>query len=111
MTSLMTEDHAFVDSDGSEIRGRERMSAAWAQYFRMFPDYQIEVQETYRRGRVVILVGAAQGTYAAGGELRSEDHWRVPAVWRAEIAGESLAQWRIYVNVEPVRQIVAKYQG
>ena len=110
ISDLMTADHAFVDSDGTEIRGKERMRAAWAQYFQMFPDYGIKVQETYSRDQVVILVGTAEGTYAVDGELLAENHWSVPAVWRAVAGDDALLEWRVYVNVEPIVKIVAKHQ-
>ena len=110
LAGLMTPDHVFVDSDGSETRGRDQMRAGWAQYFRMFPDYRIDVQETYSRGRVVVLVGTAEGTYAVAGELRTENHWCVPAVWRAVVREGAIQEWRVYVNVEPIAQIMAKHQ-
>jgi ketosteroid isomerase-like protein len=110
IAGLMAPEHTFIDSDGSAIRGKERMRAAWAQYFQMFPDYRIEVEETYSRGPVVILVGSAEGTYAVGGELLAENHWRVPAVWRAVTGEDAILEWRIYVNVEPVVKIVMKHQ-
>ena len=106
----MTADHVFVDSDGAEIRGKERMCAGWAQYFQMFPDYKIEVQETYSRGQVVVLVGVAEGTYAVDGELLAENHWSVSAVWRAVVRDDALSEWRVYVNVEPIVKIMAKHR-
>lgn len=111
VAALMTADHAFVDSDGAEIRGRERMRAGWAHYFRMFPDYQIRVEESYWRGQVAVLVGAAEGTYAVGGKLLAENHWSVPAVWRALAGDDALLEWRVYVNVEPIVKIIAKHRN
>jgi ketosteroid isomerase-like protein len=110
MADLMTADHVFVDSDGAETRGKEPMCAGWAWYFQMFPDYKIEVQETYSRGQVVVLVGTAEGTYAVDGELLAENHWSVPAVWRAVARDAALSEWRVYVNVEPIAKIVAKHR-
>jgi len=110
MAGLMTADHVFIDSDGAEIRGRERMRAGWAQYFQLFPDYRITIQETYSRDPVVVLVGAAEGTYAVGGELLAENHWSVPAVWRAVARDDALLEWRVYVNVGPIMKIMAKHR-
>jgi len=86
------------------------MCAAWAQYFQMFPDYRIKLQETYSRGQAVVLIGAAEGTYAVDGELLAENHWSVPAVWRAVASDDALLEWRVYVNVEPIVKIMAKHQ-
>jgi len=110
IADLMTADHVFVDSDGTETRGKERMRVSWTQYFQMFPDYRIKVQETYSRGQVVVLVGIAEGTYAVEGELLAENHWSVPAVWRAVASEDALLEWRVYVNVEPIVKIVANHQ-
>ncbi len=108
IAGLMSEDHVFFDSDGSTVHGKQRMKDGWTGYFRMFPDYTITVEETYSRGFVVVMLGLAEGTYATGGALASENHWRVPAAWRATIRGGTALEWRVYVNVEPIREIVAR---
>ena len=110
IAALMTDDHVFIDSDGAEYRGKERMRTGWEQYFRMFPDYRITIHETYSRGEVVVFLGIAEGTYAVDGELRAENRWSVPAAWRAVVRDDGLAEWRLYVNVEPIVKILAKHQ-
>ena len=44
LSSLMTEDHTFVDPAGRKISGRENMMAGWKGYFQMFPDYEIQAE-------------------------------------------------------------------
>ena len=108
IASLMAEDHVFIDSDGAAYRGKEQMHAGWKQYFTMFPDYSITVEETYSRGPVVVMVGRAEGTYAVDGKLLDENHWRVPAVWRAVLRNQTVLEWRVYVNVEPILKVMSQ---
>lgn len=75
---LMTEDHVFVDSLGTRITGREAMRNGWEAYFRMVPDYAIEIEETFVDRPVVVMLGAAHGTYCGGGALEPENRWRTP---------------------------------
>ncbi len=79
LSSLMTEGHVFIDSDGSRIIGRSAASKAWSQYFAMMHDYTVQVQETFLSGGTVVLVGMASGTYAGGGTPRASNRWTVPA--------------------------------
>jgi ketosteroid isomerase-like protein len=104
---LMTSNHRFVDSLGNAVEGREKMLAGWAGYFRMVPDYTITLEETFCDGSVVVLVGSAQGTYARGGELRDEDRWQTPAVFRAVTWEGRIAEWRVYADNEPIRRLMA----
>ena len=103
LAGLMTEDHVFIDSLGARVAGREAMRAGWTAYFRMVPDYSITITETYSTDPVVILLGTAQGTFAA-------EHWQTPAAWRAEIRGVQVAEWRVYADNEPIRQLLSKHR-
>jgi uncharacterized protein (TIGR02246 family) len=108
IADLMTEDHVFVDSLGSRIAGKERMKVGWEGYFRMVPDYTIAIEETFVDGKEVVMLGTAQGTYSTDGVLRPENKWSTPAAWRALIRGSLVAEWRIYADNEPIRQIMAR---
>jgi len=107
IAGLMTEDHVFVDSLGTRIEGQQRMKAGWEGYFRMVPDFTIVIDESFVDGAVVVMLGTAQGTYSADGVLRPENNWSTPASWRALIRGSLVAEWRIYADNEPIRQIMA----
>lgn len=108
--SLMTEDHVFIDSLDGRVSGREAMRAAWIGYYRMVPDYSISIVETYSEGPIVALLGTAQGTLATSDGLLPENRWRTPAAWRALIRGSQIAEWRVYADNEPVRQLLARQQ-
>jgi len=104
----MTPDHRFIDSLGNLVEGRDNMRAGWAGYFRMVPDYTIAVEETYCDGQIVVMLGAAQGTYSADGALKPENRWQAPAAFRASIEEGKVAEWRIYCDNEPIRRKMAK---
>lgn len=104
LSRLMTEDHTFLDSLGAQIRGREQMVAGWAAYFRMVPDYTIRIEETFCEGDIVVMLGTAQGTYAA-------TPWQTPAAWRARIRGGLISEWRVYADNEPIRAIMRRESG
>jgi len=104
---LMTEDHLFVDSLGSSIRGRDEMRKAWVAYFYMIPDFTVDVEDVFQRGTDIALFGAAHGTYSVDGTLPPENRWKMPAAWRAVVRDGRVAEWHIYADNEPVRQIMA----
>ena len=108
LSSLMAEDHVFIDSMGTRMEGRAAMRKAWEGYFRMVPDYSITVQNTFAKGQTVALLGIAQGTYTTDGVLNPENRWSTPAAWRALIRGSSVAEWQVFADNEPIRQIVAR---
>ena len=108
LVSLMSADHRFIDSLGNQADGRERMRAGWAGYFSMVPDYTVAIEETYCDGPVVVMLGMVRGTYSTGGALKEENRWQTPAAFRAFIAGEKVAEWRVYCDNEPIRQKMAK---
>jgi uncharacterized protein (TIGR02246 family) len=108
ISDLLAEDHVFIDSDGTKVRGREAMREAWIGYFRMMPDYRIAVQEALADRDTVVLTGSATGTYAPDGRPSPEGRWTVPAAWRAVVKGERVALWQVFVNPEPIRRVMRR---
>ena len=125
LAELMTEGHRFVDSLDNVMEGRETMRAAWAGYFRMVPDYTVDVEEVYCAARnleagpstalrfaqndssfVVVMLGVARGTYAPDGELKAENRWETPVALRALIVDGLVAEWRVYADNEPIRRLM-----
>jgi ketosteroid isomerase-like protein len=108
LAEWMTPNHRFVDSLGGVTESTETMRAGWAGYFRMVPDYAIEIEETFCDGPVVVMLGVVGGTYAPDGQLSEENRWRTPAALRAVIEDGKVAEWRVYADNEPIRQVIAK---
>jgi uncharacterized protein (TIGR02246 family) len=108
LAALMAEEHRFLDSLGAVVTGREAMRAGWRGYFSLVPDYTISIEETLSDGPVVMMVGVAQGTYAADGQLKAENRWSTPAAFRAFVENGKVAEWRVYADNEPIRRLMAK---
>jgi uncharacterized protein (TIGR02246 family) len=108
LAGLMTPGHRFVDSLGGVTEGREKMRAGWVGYFKMVPDYSIVVEETYVAGPIVVMLGMAGGTYTTDGELKAENRWETPAAWKAVVEGGLVAEWRVYADNEPMRELMRR---
>jgi ketosteroid isomerase-like protein len=111
IVALMTDDHRFTDSLGAQTVGCEKMRHGWEEYFRMVPDYRIEVRETLSDGPVVVLLGLARGTWTRDGTLDPENAWQTPAAWRAVVRDERVAEWQVYADNEPIRRILREYSA
>lgn len=107
LARLMTDDHEFVDSLGTVVAGRTLVAGAWKAYFRLVSDYWIKVEETLTQGDTVVLLGTAGGTYAAAGAPAAGARWQTPAAWRAVVRDGRVAVWRVYADLEPIRQLMA----
>jgi len=106
LAAIMSEDHRFIDSLGQAVDGRERMEKGWLTYFDWFPDYRIKVDEILSNGNVVALFGTAEGTFLVNGKLLAENHWKIPAAWKAVIRGEQVSEWSVYADNEPVWKVM-----
>jgi uncharacterized protein (TIGR02246 family) len=101
LAGLMTEDHVFVDSLGSPMRGRETMRAGWQGYFAMCPDYRVSHEQIFRDGSTVAAFGSAGGTIRV-------DQWQTPAAWRMVVQEGRIKEFRVYADNKPVYDILAK---
>lgn len=108
LAALMTADHRFVDSLGSVFSGRDAVSEGWRQYFRMVPDYYIDITQSFADSTDVVLIGLARGTYSRDGQLRPADAWQTPGAWRAVVRDDAVAEWQVYADNEPIRQRMAR---
>lgn len=103
---LMTEDHVFVDGLGNRFTGRESMRAGWKMYLSWFPDYRVSHEEIFQEHGSVAVIGAASGTYAVNGKLSKENHWQIPAAWKAVVREGQIAVWRVYCDNQPARKLM-----
>ena len=98
LSSLMTEDHTFIDSLGRALTGCDKMTEGWNEYFRMFPDYRIEVQSILQDHDLVAAFGSASGTYAGKRGLVPENRIEMPAAWRAIVENGKVKVWQVYAD-------------
>lgn len=105
--SLVTDDHIFIDSHGNEAIGKNQMKKGWIGYFQLFPDYKIEITEVLIDRDIVAGFGYASGTYK-GLDSTSENHWRLPASWKAAIRDEKIFLWQVYADAKIPFDIIAR---
>ncbi len=111
LAELMTEDHRFIDSMGQIMTSRETMRQGWKYYFAMVPDYALTPKSWLSDGAVVIMLGTAGGTYSPDGVRTPERSWSCPAACRALIRGTLVAEWQVYADNEPIRQLMKAHSG
>lgn len=98
ISDLMTEDHTFVDSGGGSQSGRENMTAGWKEYFRMFPDYRIQIENILADKGLVAVFGSASATYNGKRGLVPENRIEMPAAWRAVVVKGKVKHWQVYAD-------------
>jgi ketosteroid isomerase-like protein len=106
LRSLMTKDHAFIDSGGSIVSGRDTMTTGWNEYFQMFPDYTIEIENILQDGDLVAVFGSACGTYNGKRGLVPENRIKMPAAWKAIVKNGKIKLWQVYADWTESRKIV-----
>lgn len=108
ISDLMTEDHTFVDSTGRVESGRENMTAGWAEYLRMFPDYRIVVESILGDGALVAVFGSACGTYSGKRGPVPENRIEMPAAWRGLVHNGKVKRWQVYADWTEGLRIIAE---
>jgi len=103
MQELMSNDHVFIDSQGHKTSGMDSLKKAWIQYFAMFPDYKIEVDEILEKDSLICVLGYASGTYK---NMTNSNYWRIPAAWSAIVEDNRIKQWQVYADNIMVMEIV-----
>jgi len=98
MSDLMTEDHTFKDSGGNTVTGCDKMIAGWKEYFQMFPDYEIQIEDILANESIVAVFGSAAGTYNGKRGLVPENRIEMPAAWRTEVVNGKIRFWKVYAD-------------
>ena len=104
--TLMSDDHLFIDSQDNRVIGKETMKQSWIQYFAMFPDYKIEVNEIFEKDSLICMLGYAGGTYKKLKNENNSNYWRVPAAWRCIVKDNKILQWQVYADNIIVMDII-----
>lgn len=104
---LMTDEHKFIDSQGNEITGKEKMREGWIGYFQLFPDYKIEIEKLFVDRDTVAAFGFAGGTYK-GLSDKKENYWHLPASWKAVIKEGRIDLWQVYADSKIPNDIIIK---
>jgi ketosteroid isomerase-like protein len=87
LEGLITEDHRFVDSAGSEVHGRAACVHAWRGFFAAFPDYR----NVFERVREEVP-GEVE---AVGRSECSDPRLDGPARWTASVVDGRVRRWQV----------------
>ena len=110
LCSLLADDHIFIDSQDNRFAGVENMRQGWKQYFEMFPDYKIEIEEITERDSMIFAFGYAGGTYKNIKNEANSNYWRIPAAWKAVVKDGKIKLWQVYADNSVVMDIVKRNQ-
>lgn len=111
LAALMTDDHKFIDGDGSEHVGKEPLRAGGLEHLELIPDLALSVTDTHERDDTVVLLGCSSGTIVQDGELKPENAWRVPCAWRVVMSSRKVAVWQLYANQCALHEIHDRIKG
>lgn len=76
----ISDDHVLIDAQSNELKGKDRLREGWSEYFVLFPDYAIEVEDVFEQDNKVAVFGFASGTYKGLTEDQA-NFWRVPELF------------------------------
>ncbi|HLT24732.1 MAG TPA: Type 1 glutamine amidotransferase-like domain-containing protein [Ignavibacteria bacterium] len=101
----VTIDHTFYDSMGVDIRGLVNLKDAWGSLFSLFPDYTIEAKEIMVDGSEAVIFGEITGTFVIDDVEVKGKKWKVPSAWKVLIKDGKIAEWRVFTDMEPIREM------
>ena len=108
IVSLMSDDHIFIDGIGQKVIGKDPMKAGWEAYYKLFPDYMIDVQEITEKGAIFGLFGYAKATYKNQVNKLNTNFWRTPASWKAIVENNKIKLWQVYCDYSELLKIIGK---
>jgi ketosteroid isomerase-like protein len=116
MYSLMTDGHTFFDARGGITHGKNKVKSIWENYFKLFPDYKIQITDIYSdfmHIEKVAAFGFAHGTYENKKTESKENYWKIPAAWQIEIEwkNERIKLWQVCADQKIVFDIIEKNIG
>ena len=102
--ALMSDNHTFIDAHGNQVSGRDKMIPGWGGYFAWFPDYYIEVTETFEDGDTLALFGFAGGSFQG----KETENWRLPAAWKPEVKDNRVTLWQVFADTKIPFEIIER---
>jgi ketosteroid isomerase-like protein len=86
LAELMTDDHAFVDSDNNVTKGKKTMLMGWKEFFKAYPDYRNTFTCVTTQDNTVIMVGYSTCTHKP---------LNGPNIWTAKVRDKQVSEWRV----------------
>ncbi len=106
--NLMSEDHVFIDATDHKTTGKNVMWEGWKEYYKLFPDYRIDISDVIENEHVCALFGYASGTYKNLTNELNSNFWRIPAAWKAITANSLIKHWQVYCDYSSLFKIIEK---
>jgi len=94
LSSLMTEDHTFIDREENVLTSKEKMIEAWKSFFKAFPDYKNTFNKIESKNNQVFITGFAYW---------SKENSFDPAIWSVVIENDLVKEWHLYYDTEANR--------
>jgi len=98
LSSLMTDDHTFIDSENDALKGKEMMTEGWRTFFDSYPDYRNIFERVEMKDGMVVIIG-----YSI---CPNESLLDGPAVWSVKVRDGKLSEWRVYLDSPENRSIL-----
>lgn len=105
IANSVTADHIFYDSMGVDVSGLTNLKDAWGSLFSLFPDYKIEAKEIMVEANEAVIFGEITGTFVIDDDELKGKKWKVPSAWKVLVEGDKIAEWRVYTDMEPIREM------
>ena len=109
--NLLTDDHVFTDSQNNKIVGKDAMKQAWIEYYKLFPDYHIEINDVLVKNDIVVVTGYANATYKNLKHESKDNSWIIPACFKAIIKDNKIELWQIFADMTKAYEIVRRNTG
>lgn len=100
IASFLSDDHIFIDAQGNKTEGKDNVKSGWEEYFKMFPDYKITVESFNYNATVFLAAGTAEGTFGGTKNASGDNHWKIPAAWKAIIENGKVKQWQVFADTK-----------
>jgi hypothetical protein len=84
------------------------MKQAWIDFYKLFPDYNIEINEVVTKNDIVIVTGFSSGTYKNLKDEDKDNSWIVPAAWKAALKDGKIKLWQIFADMSKAYEIVKR---
>jgi len=110
LSSLMAEDHTFIDASGASHSGIKEMTEGWKDFFRLFPDYKNNFENILQDGKLVVALGTACGTYNGNRGVIPENRIQWTAAWKAIVENNKIKVWQVYADWTEAMKIIEEDQ-
>ena len=97
LSSLMTDNHRFIDSEGGGFQGKVKAVKIWKKFFRKYPEYRNVFSRVKSNNNLAIMIGRS---------ICSNSKLQGKGIWVAKIKDGMVEEWRVYNDTRTNRSIL-----